>query len=148
MSLFTLLQRKRKRRSSTSMTQTVLIRRATSRLGDFENLHESNETKKRKLPVNRNAKRLSDGVLCQRNKDSRKTSNMPRSHETRSLKANRCFCRNIGIRVLSIRCVYPRLFTCITSSYCCRTKRSSRDTTLQRLRNRRWMSLSFHRLCR
>jgi hypothetical protein len=64
-----LLQRKRKRKSSTSTTQTVLIRQATSMLGDFENLHESNETKKPKLPVNRNVKRWSDGVLCQRNKD-------------------------------------------------------------------------------
>jgi hypothetical protein len=38
-------------------------------LGDFENLHESKETKKPKLPVNRNVKRLSDDVHCRRNND-------------------------------------------------------------------------------
>jgi hypothetical protein len=39
-------------------------------------------------------------------------------------------------------------YACITSSHCCRTKIFSRATTLQRLRNQRWMSLSFHKLCR
>ena len=51
------------------MTRTTLIRQASSMLGVFENLHESNGTKKPKLLVSRNVKRLSDGALCQKNND-------------------------------------------------------------------------------
>jgi hypothetical protein len=61
-----LLQRKKKRKSSTSMIQTALIRRASSMLGGFENLHELSEIGRQRLLANRNVKRLSDDGPCQR----------------------------------------------------------------------------------
>jgi hypothetical protein len=64
--LLTLLQRKKKRKLSMSMIQTVLTLRASSMLGGFENLHELNEIRRQRLLVKRNVKRLSDGGPCQR----------------------------------------------------------------------------------
>ena len=94
-----------------STTRMALIRWASLMLGAFASLHESNVTKRPRLLVRRSVRRLSDGVHCQRSNELRKTLNMLKSCGKKNQKENKFSCRNIGIRVPSIRSVHRRLIT-------------------------------------